>query len=155
MVTPIATKIMIIRHAEKPDDKGQPYGVDVNGVVDKESLIPRGWQRAGALVVLFDPARGPLQSAELAVPNVLFAATVTPDEKSERPMETITPLSDKLSNSICRRLRVNTHSARCRRNCSRTTCRRLSRRFHKAACTSLPWQNLKGNGGRYKQSIPE
>jgi hypothetical protein len=97
MVTaPIAKKIMIIRHAEKPDDNGKPYGVNANGEQDKESLIPPGWQRAGALVALFDPARGPLQSAALAKPGVLFAAAVAPHAKSRRPTETVTPLSRRI-----------------------------------------------------------
>lgn len=38
---------MIIRHAEKPADSGTPFGVDINSNLDAESLIPRGWQRAG------------------------------------------------------------------------------------------------------------
>jgi len=97
MAAQIAEKIMIIRHAEKPDDNGAPYGVNANGEQDEESLTTRGWQRAGALVALFDPARGLLQSAELAKPNVLFAAVVAPHAKSERPMETITPLSQRLA----------------------------------------------------------
>ncbi|TKC91665.1 hypothetical protein FAZ69_04265 [Trinickia terrae] len=97
MAAPTAKKIMIIRHAEKPDDKGKPYGVNADGEEDKESLTTLGWQRAGALVALFDPARGPLQSTELAKPDVLFAAVVAPHAKSERPTETITPLSERLA----------------------------------------------------------
>ncbi len=96
MSAPTATKIMIIRHAEKPDGSGAPYGVDANGKEDDESLTTLGWQRAGALVALFDPARGALQSAALATPDVLFAAVVAPHAKSERPTETITPLSERL-----------------------------------------------------------
>ena len=96
MDAPTARKIMIIRHAEKPGESGMPYGVNADGEIDKESLTTRGWQRAGALVVLFDPASGPLQSPELAKPDVLYAAIVAPHAKSERPTETITPLRQRL-----------------------------------------------------------
>ena len=96
MATPTAKKIMIIRHAEKPGDDGKPNGVNDEGKTDEESLTTLGWQRAGALVVLFDPARGSLQSTDLATPNVLFAAVVAPHAKSQRPTETITPLSERL-----------------------------------------------------------
>ena len=92
-----ATKIMIIRHAEKPTTTPPPptNGVTITGAPDKDSLIVRGWQRAGALVVLFDPARGPLQSSELATPQFIYA-TSTSDAEGNRPEETITPLANKL-----------------------------------------------------------
>ena len=48
------TKIMVIRHAEKPD--GEHEGVTSHGETDKRSLIVRGWQRAGGLAALVDPA---------------------------------------------------------------------------------------------------
>jgi hypothetical protein len=38
-----AQKIMIIRHAEKPEHHGA-RGVDENGNEDRESLTVRGWQ---------------------------------------------------------------------------------------------------------------
>jgi len=100
------TKIMVIRHAEKPD--GDHEGVTSHGHPDKESLIVRGWQRAGALAALFDPANGPLQNANLAIPKVIYASD--PDapskeadddgkagSKSKRPLQTITPLAERLS----------------------------------------------------------
>lgn len=75
--------------------------------MDKESLIVRGWHRAGALAVLFDPANGSLQNANLAVPKVTYASD--PDKgsqeadddgkvgsKSKRPFQTITPLAERL-----------------------------------------------------------
>jgi len=43
-----ATKVMIIRHAEKP--VGQINGIDESGNQDSNSLIPQGWQRPGALI---------------------------------------------------------------------------------------------------------
>jgi hypothetical protein len=103
MATP--TKIMVIRHAEKP--KGTDVGVTAHGSPDKESLIVRGWQRAGALTALFDPTNGSPQNANLAVPKVIYASdpakgsTVADDDgpvgsKSKRPLETITPLAERL-----------------------------------------------------------
>jgi hypothetical protein len=57
---------MIIRHAGKP--VGQINGVDASGNQDPNSLIPQGWQRAGALVALFGSSFGPLPA-----PTHLFA----------------------------------------------------------------------------------
>ena len=99
------TKIMVIRHAEKPD--GTHEGVTSHGDPDKESLIVRGWQRAGALVVLFDPANGSLQNPNLAMPKVIYASdpekgSEADDDdgkkgsKSKRPLQTITPLAERL-----------------------------------------------------------
>jgi len=90
------TKIMIIRHAEKPPDSGEPFGVTAEGVQDVESLIIQGWQRAGALACFFAPAHGPLQDAELATPQFLFASKSKSGGGSGRPVETITPLASKL-----------------------------------------------------------
>jgi hypothetical protein len=93
---PTATKIMIIRHAEKPPANGQPFGVTVEGDQDAESLTIEGWQRAGALACLFAPARGPLQAPKLATPGFLFASELKSGGGSKRPVETITPLASKL-----------------------------------------------------------
>ena len=92
-----ATKIMIIRHAEKPTTTPPPptNGVTITGTQDQDSLIPRGWQRAGALVTLFSPSRGPLQNSDIATPQFIFA-TSTSDTEGNRPEETITPLAEKL-----------------------------------------------------------
>jgi hypothetical protein len=91
-----ASKIMVIRHAEKPE--GADQGVTAAGAGDRHDLIVQGWQRAGALVCLFAPARGPLQSPELATPQFLFAS----NDSSQRPQETITPLAQKLGIAITR-----------------------------------------------------
>jgi hypothetical protein len=91
----MTTKIMIIRHAEKPPDSGKPFGVTADGDQDVESLIIQGWQRAGALACFFAPADGPLQDAELATPQFLFASQ-SKSGGSARPVETITPLASKL-----------------------------------------------------------
>src|SRR5689334_16711015 len=88
-----APKIMIIRHAEKPTSTAA--GVTISGSPDSDSLIVQRWQRAGALVALFDPARGPLQSTELVTPQFLFTAASS-GEEGNRPQETILPLQTKL-----------------------------------------------------------
>jgi len=91
------TTILLIRHAEKPD--GQNQGVNVLGVNDPESLIPQGWQRAGALAVFFGVQSG------LPVPDQIYVAAPDKEKvaphvklgsKSNRPLETVTPLAAKL-----------------------------------------------------------
>jgi len=63
--------IYIIRHAEKPL-KPPLSGVDYQGGHNEHSLLPRGWQRSGALAVLFHPDSGPVR-AGLRTPTVLVA----------------------------------------------------------------------------------
>ncbi|HZS45478.1 MAG TPA: hypothetical protein VFC63_10280 [Blastocatellia bacterium] len=106
--TPKAPKIMIIRHAEKP--VGKFKGVNETGDNSKHDLIVQGWQRAGALVCLFDPARGPLQDLLLETPKYIYASNPTSstasteaesdESKSNRPEETVKPLSKKLGINI-------------------------------------------------------
>jgi hypothetical protein len=52
----MARKIMIIRHAEKPD--GQTAGISMAGGQSPEELTVQGWQRSGALVRFFAPLLG-------------------------------------------------------------------------------------------------
>jgi hypothetical protein len=105
-----ATKIMVIRHAEKPDPyNGTEYfGVnqtgDIAGSDGSKHLITTGWQRAGALVTLFAPPWGPKPG--LATPANLFASDPESDGgvgnnadgegPSQRPYETLIPVSAKL-----------------------------------------------------------
>lgn len=91
-----AIKIMIIRHAEKPPPNPPPNGVNSAGEVCQDSLIVQGWQRAGALVVLFKPARGPLQDPLLATPQFIYACSPTDPDEANRPEETVMPLLDAL-----------------------------------------------------------
>ena len=63
--------IYIIRHAEKPL-KPPSSGVDFEGGQNEHSLLPRGWQRSGALAALFHPDFGPMR-AGLRTPTVLVA----------------------------------------------------------------------------------
>jgi hypothetical protein len=87
------TRIMFIRHAEKPGEPpGDGDGVTADGTEDPESLTVRGWQRAGALAKFFS-AQPPLR------PGIVFAAGVGHGSKSERPIETATPLVDLLNTS--------------------------------------------------------
>lgn len=95
-----ATKIMLLRHAEKPAKDGAPYGVTREGERDKESLEVRGWQRAGALVNLIVPANGHAQHPVLAKPQFLYASKPLLRKGSRRPLETIEPLGEKLGIKI-------------------------------------------------------
>jgi hypothetical protein len=105
--------IYVIRHAEKPPDSppgaknaaaagvGGPHGVDFSGRVDQHSLTPRGWQRSGALAVLF--TRPPqVRMPTLAVPDRLLA----PDygggaaTTEHRTYQTLLGLSDPATRPI-------------------------------------------------------
>jgi len=94
---PKATKIMIVRHAEKPSGGFTPYGVTINGESSKESLTARGWQRAGALANLFAPTNGQFQHRFLAQPQFIYTSAFIKRSGSMRPIETITPLAEKLA----------------------------------------------------------
>ena|SRR5258708_1890737 len=96
------TKIMMIRHAEKPTDYPPVLGVKPSGDNDKKSLSVRGWTRAGALAVLFAPTNGQFQNAALATPNVIYAAHSSNGIDSSRVEETVTPLLDKLGANVQR-----------------------------------------------------
>jgi len=106
-----ATKIMVIRHGEKPGSyNGQQYaGVNNLGTVagndGTKHLVTLGWERAGALVTLFAPPRGPKPS--LATPQFLFASDPTArhdddagDEGRVSGPETLTALAAKLGRAI-------------------------------------------------------
>ena len=97
---PKATKIMVIRHAEKPDRDFAPYGVTLQGERSKESLEVRGWQRAGALASLFSPPNSHFQHPSLTRPQFLYASKPLRRKGSRRPIETITPLATKLGIQI-------------------------------------------------------
>lgn len=97
--------VMLIRHAEKPLGDGPPHGVTVEGTLDPESLTPRGWQRAGALVGLFVADPSEARSARLPTPTHLFASQVGPQRSSARPRETLVPLGEMLGLSVDARFR--------------------------------------------------
>src|SRR4051794_33031284 len=96
-----ASRIMFIRHAEKPSTPPPPHGVSADGDHDNQSLMVQGWQRAGALATLFAPTQGGLQSPLLTAPQLIYAAGPTSGDPgdgsaSERPLQTVTPLAAKL-----------------------------------------------------------
>jgi hypothetical protein len=82
-----ATKIMLIRHAERPNKKDK--GVNAQGKRDREELIVRGWQRSGALVRLFAPRHKKFVDPRLAQPKTIFASAVTKRSTSWRPQHTV------------------------------------------------------------------
>ncbi len=92
-----ATKILLIRHAEKPAKDSAPFGVTLKGQRSKESLAVRGWQRAGALANLLAPNNGRFQHSSLATPQFLYASKPLRRKGSRRPLETISPLAQKLA----------------------------------------------------------
>lgn len=95
--------IYIIRHAEKPL-KPPLSGVDYQGSQNEHSLLPRGWQRSGALTALFHPDFGPLRSG-LRTPTVLVAPSWGHPGKTaaHRSYQTIQGLSEHLGLPITSR----------------------------------------------------
>lgn len=88
---------MLIRHAEKPTGQpGDPIGVTSEGISNSHALTVRGWQRAGALAVLF--AEPGVQHA-LAVPGLLACPGYT-DGVSHRVHQTLVPLAHRLALTI-------------------------------------------------------
>ncbi len=90
-----AAKIMLIRHAEKPNGDGGP-GLMPDGVENPRALTATGWKRANALVGLFNPADGVSPRPPLAKPTSLFAS----GSQSLRPKQTIAPLAVALNLSF-------------------------------------------------------
>jgi hypothetical protein len=98
-------KIMLMRHAEKPSERGSIGGVDEAGNADENELSVTGWQRAGALARLFaevDAERG----SPLARPSALYAPTVSAESPSKRCEHTLLPLARLL------RLQIDTSFAK-------------------------------------------
>jgi hypothetical protein len=125
-----ATKLMVIRHAEKPGAyDGQNYfGVDTTAKKcsgdGADDLITIGWQRSGALGTLFVPPWGP--KATLATPQFLFASdpAKTKEENAEsagndsseaaaskRPYETLTAMAGLLG-SLGQPMTINTNHSK-------------------------------------------
>jgi hypothetical protein len=73
-------EILIIRHAEKPAD------------TSNENLSTKGYERAAALAFYMPDAFGTIDH--------IFAAGVGHKSHSERPMETITPLANRLGKKV-------------------------------------------------------
>jgi hypothetical protein len=111
MSQPPPETIYIIRHGEKPADPpaapggqpapGPPFGIDFQGEQDAHSLLPRGWQRSGALTALFDPALGPLQAGLVSPATLLSPSYGQPDKTiGHRTYQTIQGLADRLGLQI-------------------------------------------------------
>jgi broad specificity phosphatase PhoE len=96
-VTPPA-QLYVIRHGEKPADTTHSgLGVDFDGSHDAHALTPRGWQRSGALAVLFAPATGPLRDG-LRTPTALYSPNYesAAATRAHRTYQTIEGLADVL-----------------------------------------------------------
>ncbi len=101
----MARKVMLIRHAEKPiapKSPGDvpPYGLLETGQPSEHGLTVKGWQRAGALAVLFGREGAAFRSPQLATPDVIFASAVHPQSRSRRMQQTIAPLREKLAPDV-------------------------------------------------------
>lgn len=91
-----ALTLFIIRHAEKPGEEWPGPGFTANGVSDTESLVLRGWERAGAWTALFGTD---LTKGDYAKPDAIYAATPgtqVNQPPSSRPAETISALAARL-----------------------------------------------------------
>lgn len=91
--------IWIIRHGEKPE--GDIEGIDSAGRVNKHSLTTRGWQRAGALGMVFTRPPKP-GSPPLSEPDSLLCPTYgsAPHTRIHRPFQTLTGLSGTTGRTI-------------------------------------------------------
>jgi hypothetical protein len=92
-----ALTILLIRHAEKPGEEWSGPGLTVEGEQDTESLVIRGWQRAGAWTALFGAGLGGYPA-----PQAIYAATPGAPDKlnhgpSRRPYQTIMALAPRLN----------------------------------------------------------
>ena len=93
------TKILIIRHAEKPIP-GTSVGIRASGKEDAASLSVHGWQRAGALVQMFEnlaPGR-----PGITRPDHLFGARYDRYslDASRRSLQTLKPLARSMGMRI-------------------------------------------------------
>lgn len=91
-----ALTILIIRHAEKPDQSWPGPGLTLDGSPDEKSLVIRGWQRSGSWSALFGAGIG---GDDFPRPTAIYAAdpnAASGDEPSQRPFETIAPLAARL-----------------------------------------------------------
>jgi hypothetical protein len=91
------TKVMLIRHAEKPNETIQ--GVDEAGCPGPDQLSVRGWQRAGALVRFFAPI-GQNHRNGIATPTAIFACKPHNTTRSVRPFHTVSPLATALGIAV-------------------------------------------------------
>jgi hypothetical protein len=88
------SSIMLIRHAEKPEE-GE-LAVNRRGHPDAQSLSVTGWMRAGALVRFFLAPDGRGAEPHIVRPQHLVAARATDARPSTRPRDTLQPLAAAL-----------------------------------------------------------
>lgn len=101
----MATKVMLIRHGEKPRvpevaGEATAFGLLENGERSDYGLTVRGWQRAGALAVFFSPEGAAFRPRSLATPDVIFASAIGPHSRSLRMQQTVGPLQRKLGSAV-------------------------------------------------------
>ena len=90
-------QIFVIRHGEKPGFEAGSggslgaVGVQEDGAANPHSLTARGWQRAGALAVLFGSAAVATRPG-LSRPSVLLAPNY-PQNPIHRTVQTLQPLA--------------------------------------------------------------
>jgi broad specificity phosphatase PhoE len=87
------TKIMVIRHAERPNGES---GAMPDGQPNVEALTPTGWLRAQALAGFFATPDGRFATPDLATPQTMFASGIGHHSTSLRPQQTVTPLASSL-----------------------------------------------------------
>jgi len=73
-------EILILRHAEKPAD------------TSNENLATKGYERATALAYYLPATYGTIDH--------IFATGIGPESNSKRPLETITPLAERLNKKV-------------------------------------------------------
>jgi hypothetical protein len=96
-VSDFSLSVLIIRHAEKAGQKWPGPGLTPEGTEDEQSLVVRGWQRAGAWAALF---AGEIRGADYPRPSMIYAtdpAGTTGDEPSQRPFQTVIPVAERLN----------------------------------------------------------
>jgi hypothetical protein len=103
-----ASRIFLLRHAQKPRAHLDEGGVGEDGRPDPESLSVEGWQHAGAIGLVFAMPHSVLQLYGLARPDVVFASAAQKhsaeaghDEAeigshSRRPLQTVASLARRL-----------------------------------------------------------
>lgn len=92
-------RIMVIRHAEKPNEDGSVQGVNSNGSANPQALSVLGWQRAGALVSFFTSFTGG-GAEHIEKPEFLFAPRPTEKAPSERALQTLQPLAGFIGKTV-------------------------------------------------------